>query len=210
MCDSRMQFCPVKYDVLQFCDFYSAILTLWVTAILMSDISHEWRSTLHLGGSLFFAGLLRAKTTGALSFVVPGACAIVLLTMSWVSVGWVVSGDSTGEWWHSHHWVPARDCYINNIWITLVLLMSELSVLPEANGADKSFHWQTDTGSYAKSDWCAPVRLSGDQVWRVLRLHTLWMAHLHVVSHYFPFAQDSAQTIRLRRIFWPNMRSFNT
>ena len=85
MCDNdRMKYCIFNYEVLQFCDFYSAILTLWATAILMSDIPYEWRSVLHLTGSLFFAGLLRSKTTGAISFVVPAVCSLVLLALSWV------------------------------------------------------------------------------------------------------------------------------
>ncbi|CAG2112277.1 unnamed protein product, partial [Medioppia subpectinata] len=85
MCDNeKMKYCIFNYEVLQFCDFYSAILTLWVTAILMSDMPYEWRSVLHLTGSLFFAGLLRSKTTGVWSFVVPAVCSLILLAMSWV------------------------------------------------------------------------------------------------------------------------------
>jgi hypothetical protein len=57
---------------------------MWATAALMSDLSFEWRSALHLTGSLVFAGLLQTKTTGFWSFVVPGFSSIVLLLSSWV------------------------------------------------------------------------------------------------------------------------------
>ncbi len=86
LCDNngKFQYCISRFDVLQFCDFYSAIMTMWATAVLMSDLSFQWRSALHLTGSLIFAGLLQTKTTGFWSFVVPGFSSITLLSLSWV------------------------------------------------------------------------------------------------------------------------------
>jgi hypothetical protein len=57
---------------------------MWATAVLMSDLPFEWRSALHLTGSLLFAALLQAKTTGFWSFVIPGFSSIALLSSSWV------------------------------------------------------------------------------------------------------------------------------
>ena len=75
-----------NYQTLQFLDFYCAIMTLWVTAIILANVPIKWISSYHLGGSAFFVFLLRNNVVGFLTFVVPAFCSMALLLAYWVSV----------------------------------------------------------------------------------------------------------------------------
>lgn len=79
-----MKYCLVKYETLQFLDFYCAIMTLWVTAIVLANVPTKWTSSYQLGGSAFFAFLLRNNSVGVLTFVIPAFCSISLLIAYWV------------------------------------------------------------------------------------------------------------------------------
>lgn len=84
-----MKFCIVKYETLQFLDFYCAILTLWVTAIILANVPYKWISSYQLGGCVFFAFILRNNVVGVFTFIVPAFCSIALLGAYWVS--WTAS-----------------------------------------------------------------------------------------------------------------------
>ncbi|KAI2809525.1 Protein of unknown function (DUF3522) [Blomia tropicalis] len=84
LCDSeQVNFCIAKYDTLQFMDFFCAIMTLWVTALILANVPQKWISSYHLGGSVFFALLLRNNVVGFLTFIIPAACSIILLGGYW-------------------------------------------------------------------------------------------------------------------------------
>lgn len=84
LCDnSKVKYCLVKYETLQFLDFYCAIMTLWVTAIVLANVPTKWTSSYQLGGSAFFAFLLRNNSVGVLTFVIPAFCSISLLIAYW-------------------------------------------------------------------------------------------------------------------------------
>ena len=61
-------------------------MTLWVTAIILANVPLKWMSSYHLGGSAFFAFLLRNNAVGFLTFVVPAFCSMALLLGYWVRV----------------------------------------------------------------------------------------------------------------------------
>lgn len=85
-CDTEnIQICVFKYDVLQFCDFYSAILSFWVTVVAMSNLPLDIASMAHMAGALGIALAVQSEKTGLWTFVVPVVAGIALMLLSWVS-----------------------------------------------------------------------------------------------------------------------------
>ncbi|MPC32788.1 Transmembrane protein 8A [Portunus trituberculatus] len=63
-CDQEAYvFCLMRLSVMQFCDFYSAIFSFWVTLIAMADLPHSLYSLLHVAGAMTFKGFLWAFFT---------------------------------------------------------------------------------------------------------------------------------------------------
>ncbi|CAG0886422.1 unnamed protein product [Darwinula stevensoni] len=86
-CDqsSTYYFCLMKYDVLQFCDFYSGLLALWVTVIAMADLPFTLYSSLHLLGAIGLALGVQYDRQGLWVFLIPFLSAFFILTVSWVA-----------------------------------------------------------------------------------------------------------------------------
>ncbi|XP_065350573.1 post-GPI attachment to proteins factor 6 [Cloeon dipterum] len=83
-CDGvAYSFCLIRPDVLQFCDFYSAILAFWVTMIAMSDVSPTLTSLFHMGGAIAVALGIEYDQFGIAVFAVPVASGVVILVISW-------------------------------------------------------------------------------------------------------------------------------
>lgn len=52
-CDQEAYvFCLMRLSVMQFCDFYSAIFSFWVTLIAMAGLPHSLYSLLHVAGAM--------------------------------------------------------------------------------------------------------------------------------------------------------------
>ncbi|XP_063221877.1 post-GPI attachment to proteins factor 6 [Bacillus rossius redtenbacheri] len=86
-CDSGediYSFCLFRLSTLQFCDFYSAILALWVTLVAMADLSPLWRSLAHMAGAIAIALGTEYDRTSLWVFVVPFGVGLIILLKQWV------------------------------------------------------------------------------------------------------------------------------
>jgi hypothetical protein len=77
-------YCLMRLNVLQFCDFYSAILSLWVTLIAMSNIRRALKSVAHMSGAVGIALGTEYNRTSLWVLVVPALVGIAVMTQSWV------------------------------------------------------------------------------------------------------------------------------
>ncbi|XP_059488547.1 transmembrane protein 8B [Neocloeon triangulifer] len=83
-CDGvAYSFCLLRLGVLQFCDFYSAILAFWVTLVAMSDLSPTLTSLLHMAGAITVALGIEYDRYGILVFAVPVVSGLIVLIVSW-------------------------------------------------------------------------------------------------------------------------------
>ena len=85
LCDNkRLTYCTLPYSILQYLDFYSAIMTLWCAAIVLANVPLQWISAFHLVGALFYGTLLFNSVAGVWSFVIPAFCTLLLVGSYWV------------------------------------------------------------------------------------------------------------------------------
>jgi hypothetical protein len=77
-------YCLMRLNVLQFCDFYTAILSLWVTLIAMSDIRSALKSVAHMSGAVGIALGTEYNRTSLWVLVVPALVGVAVMTQSWV------------------------------------------------------------------------------------------------------------------------------
>ncbi|XP_042217119.1 post-GPI attachment to proteins factor 6-like isoform X2 [Homarus americanus] len=141
-CDQEAyNFCLMRLSVMQFCDFYSAIFSFWVTLIAMADLPHSLYSLLHVAGALIVALGVEYDRTGLWVFVVPSASAFVIMASSWV--------------WHCKH---QRGCYPSrHYWLTCLLP----GVLLAASGLICYAFFEThDNYYYVHSVWHATMALA--------------------------------------------------
>lgn len=103
-CDEEaFSFCLMRFNVLQFCDFYSAILSFWVTLVAMADLPWKMSSVLHMGGALTIALGVEYERTGLWVFAVPLTIGIVVLKISWIyHCQQKKSCYPLQRWWLSH------------------------------------------------------------------------------------------------------------
>ncbi|XP_063607987.1 post-GPI attachment to proteins factor 6-like isoform X1 [Penaeus indicus] len=141
-CDQQpYNFCLMRLSVMQFCDFYSAILSFWVTLIAMADLPHSLYSFLHVAGALVVALGVEYDRTGLWVFVVPSASAFLIMVASWV--------------WHCKH---LHSCYPTK-WYWLTCLLP--GVLLSATGLFCYAFLEThDNYYYVHSVWHATMALA--------------------------------------------------
>lgn len=77
-------FCLLRYEVLQFCDFFSAVLSFWVTLVAMAHVPPTLASIAHVLGALGVALGVQCQRTSLLVFAVPAGVGAFLLSVSWV------------------------------------------------------------------------------------------------------------------------------
>lgn len=74
----------VNNEVLQFCDFFSAILSFWVTVVSLAKLPPEVMNACNLGGALLVAFLVSYNRTGPLVLVIPVPLGLAILVISYV------------------------------------------------------------------------------------------------------------------------------
>ncbi|XP_043279412.1 transmembrane protein 8B-like isoform X2 [Venturia canescens] len=78
-CDQQfMTYCIAKYEVLQYCDFFSSILAFWVTLVAMAKLPIQLVSVCHMFGVLIIAFGVESDRTGLSSILVPLAIGIMI------------------------------------------------------------------------------------------------------------------------------------
>ncbi|KAG7206139.1 hypothetical protein KM043_003531 [Ampulex compressa] len=71
-CDQHItRYCIAKYEVLQYCDFFSSILSCWVTLVAMAEIPVDFMSLCHIFGVLVIAFGVETSRTSLASILVP-------------------------------------------------------------------------------------------------------------------------------------------
>ncbi|RXG68572.1 Transmembrane protein 8B [Armadillidium vulgare] len=76
-------FCLMRLSVLQFCDFYSAILAFWVTLIVMANLPQTIYSILHIAGAVLVALGVENDRTGLWVFAIPAISALAIMFLAW-------------------------------------------------------------------------------------------------------------------------------
>lgn len=85
-CDAEVySYCLIRINVLQFCDFYLAILSVWITLIAMAKLPNSLQSFIHMAGAVGVALGVEYDRTGLWVFVLPTGIGLVILLTSWVS-----------------------------------------------------------------------------------------------------------------------------
>lgn len=87
MCDAGeniISVCVVRLDVLQFSDFFSGLLAIWVTLIAVSAIPHPWSSISHITGSLILAFGTTLSKQSLVVFIVPVVSGVIIVTGNWI------------------------------------------------------------------------------------------------------------------------------
>ncbi|XP_068218327.1 post-GPI attachment to proteins factor 6-like [Palaemon carinicauda] len=141
-CDQEpYNFCIMRLSVMQFCDFYSAIFSFWVTLIVMADLPHSLYSLLHVAGAMVVALGVEYDRTGLWVFVVPSVSAFFIMITSWI--------------WHCK---KDKSCYpAKGYWLTCLLP----GVLLAASGLICYAFLEThDNYYYVHSAWHATMALA--------------------------------------------------
>lgn len=136
LCDCNcLHYCIFSFDLLQYGDFFTATLTLWCTAIIISNVPYKWISSFHLIGSIIFGTLLHFYMSGTWSFVVPAISTLLLIASFWVCVFFLVLNIDfqyqsikffciiliKGYRYYREHTIPEL-IYSNNFYIAIGLL----------------------------------------------------------------------------------------
>lgn len=74
----------MNQEVLQFCDFFSALLSFWVTVVSLANIPAEVVNACNLFGSLLIAFLVQYNRTGKLVLVIPVPLGLAIWAFSYV------------------------------------------------------------------------------------------------------------------------------
>ncbi|XP_034934133.1 post-GPI attachment to proteins factor 6-like [Chelonus insularis] len=78
-CDQKfMTYCITRYEVLQYCDFFSSILAFWVTLVAMARLPLHLIPVCHMIGVLIIAFGVESNKTGLPSILVPLAIGVLI------------------------------------------------------------------------------------------------------------------------------------
>ncbi|OXU28873.1 hypothetical protein TSAR_000403 [Trichomalopsis sarcophagae] len=71
-CDQQFTtYCVAKFEVLQYCDFFSGILAFWVTFIAMAELPIQYESFCHMLGAIIITFGVESDKTGLISILIP-------------------------------------------------------------------------------------------------------------------------------------------
>lgn len=75
----------MNVNILQFGDFYSALLAFWVTLISLANLSDKLKTFLHTFGGIFIAFAVEYDRTSLWAFAVPSGLGATIMLIGWVS-----------------------------------------------------------------------------------------------------------------------------
>ncbi|KAH8366799.1 hypothetical protein KR200_011380, partial [Drosophila serrata] len=81
--EDEYSFCLVKIGVLQFCDFYCGLLSIWVTLVAMAHVRSDFVSLLHMFGAILLAFGTELNKQSLWVFLAPALTGICLISTSW-------------------------------------------------------------------------------------------------------------------------------
>ncbi|CAN8004203.1 unnamed protein product [Ixodes hexagonus] len=84
-CDAELSvICVLRPSVLQYCDFLTAVVSLWVTLLCLADLSSPVRTLVSTFGVLCIAIAVENDRTGFLVIALPIALGLTLVFVSWM------------------------------------------------------------------------------------------------------------------------------
>ncbi|KAI1280778.1 Transmembrane protein 8B [Halotydeus destructor] len=86
-CDSQCDraFCVVSPNLLQFGDFYSALLAFWVTLVSLGNLPVKLKGFLHFFGGIFIAFVVEYDRTSLWAFAIPAGVGVTIMLTGWVT-----------------------------------------------------------------------------------------------------------------------------
>jgi len=84
-CDQN-DYCLMKYSALQYGDFFSALTSVWETALIVGhpSISDTFLNTLSLAGTVVIAVSVHYNSSSIVSLIIPIAAGVILIAVSWI------------------------------------------------------------------------------------------------------------------------------
>lgn len=134
-------FCLLRYEVLQFCDFFSAVLSFWVTLVAMAHVPQTLTSIAHVLGALGVALGVQCQRTSLWVFVAPAVLGSLLLAASW-----------SHRCYHSRSCHPTVHDWLTNLLPGILLATIGLSLF--------AFVETEDNYKYIHSAWHVAISLS--------------------------------------------------
>lgn len=98
--ENIISFCLTKLAVLQFADFFTALLAIWVTSIAIAHLPSFFPSLFHMIGAIFLAFGTTADRRSLWVFVIPTVCGICIILLRW---GW---------YYKKNHFFPINKKYL--------------------------------------------------------------------------------------------------
>lgn len=84
-CDTdSVPFCILNLHVLQFADFYGAILTVWVTLVSVASLGERVKAFFHMLGAIGIVYLVELDKESFLTFALPVAIGGIIVLLSWI------------------------------------------------------------------------------------------------------------------------------
>lgn len=81
--DPYYSFCMFRINVLQFCDFYCGLLSIWVTLVAMAHVSRLFTSVLHITGAILLAFGTIYNKQSLWVFLMPALGGMILVVVTW-------------------------------------------------------------------------------------------------------------------------------
>lgn len=81
--ENILSFCLWRIGVLQFADFFSAILSIWVTLIAIANLWTIWPSIFHMTGAIIIAFGVTLNRYSLWVFAIPAVIGIIVIIVSW-------------------------------------------------------------------------------------------------------------------------------
>ncbi|XP_017783090.1 PREDICTED: transmembrane protein 8A isoform X2 [Nicrophorus vespilloides] len=81
--ENIISFCIMRLNVLQFCDFYCALLAIWVTLIAIAHLPQPFTSIAHILGAILLGAGTTWDKTSMWVFLLPLIIGIVIIAARW-------------------------------------------------------------------------------------------------------------------------------
>ncbi|KAH1006200.1 post-GPI attachment to proteins factor 6 isoform X1 [Dendroctonus ponderosae] len=81
--ENILSFCVFRLGALQFADFFSALLAIWLTLLAIADLPQLALSLLQMGGSIIIAFCVNLNRYALWIFALPSVVGVVIIGVSW-------------------------------------------------------------------------------------------------------------------------------
>jgi len=131
----------VNNEVLQFCDFFSAILSFWVTVVCLSSLPAGLTNACNLFGALLVAFLVQYNRTGNLVLLIPVPLGLLIIILSQI----------VRIFKRKRCQIPSRRSIL--VYIPAILCLGMATILATLVGTDRNY-------PYVHSGWHLLISLS--------------------------------------------------